>query len=91
MDEKRAGQYRSKIGYVLDKMYAIPEDAGTMDDLSIDGVLYRVQTSIDAAVDMVCDAGARYGRLVSATITRTSTIFWQRMKLTGNSHRILGS
>lgn len=53
MDEKRAGQYRSKIGYILDKMYTIPEDAGTMDDLSIDGVLYRVQTSIDAAVDMV--------------------------------------
>jgi len=53
MDEKRAGQYRSKIGYIIDKMYAIPEDACTMDDLSIDGVLYRVQTSIDAAVDMV--------------------------------------
>ncbi len=39
MDEKRAGQYRSKIGYILDKMYSISEDVGTMDDLSIDGVL----------------------------------------------------
>ncbi|MEA1906165.1 MAG: DUF86 domain-containing protein [Euryarchaeota archaeon] len=53
MDGKRAGQYRSKIGYIIDKMHTIPEDVGTMDDLSIDGVLYRVQTSIDAAVDMV--------------------------------------
>lgn len=31
MDGKRAGQYRSKIGYIIDKMHTIPEDAGNMD------------------------------------------------------------
>lgn len=79
MDEKRAGQYRSKIGYIIGKMYAIPEDAGTMGDLSIDGVLYRVRDQYRCCGGYGCDAGALLWASVSATIMRTSTIFWQRM------------
>jgi len=33
-------------------MYTIPENSKALDDLGIDGVLYRVQTSIDAAMDI---------------------------------------
>lgn len=65
IDKKRMEQYRSKIGYILEKMYTIPDDTSTMDDIAIDGVLYRVQTSIDAAVDMaamlVHDTGVDVG------------------------------
>ncbi len=52
IDKRRAEQYRSKIRYILEHAYAIPKDVGTMDERSIEGVLYRVQTSIDAAADM---------------------------------------
>jgi uncharacterized protein YutE (UPF0331/DUF86 family) len=40
------------MGYILEKLYTLPEDTTALDDLGIDGVLYRVQTSIDAAMDM---------------------------------------
>ena len=52
MKEERLNQYRSKIGYIVEKIYDIPEDTDSFDDLTLDGVLYRVQTSIEAAVDM---------------------------------------
>lgn len=51
-DEERKRRYRSKIGYILEKMYALPDTALVVDDLVVDGILYRVQTSIDAAMDM---------------------------------------
>jgi uncharacterized protein YutE (UPF0331/DUF86 family) len=51
-DEERKQRYRSKIGYILEKMYALPDNASVVDDLVVDGILYRVQTSIDAAIDM---------------------------------------
>lgn len=51
-DEDRKQRYRSKIGYIIEKMYAIPDTVSVLDDLEVDGVLYRVQTSIDAAMDM---------------------------------------
>lgn len=52
-DEERKQRYRSKIGYIVEKMYTLPDTALGMDDIVIDGILYRVQTSIDAAMDMV--------------------------------------
>ena len=51
-DEERKRRYRSKVGYILEKMYALPDTASVLDDLVVDGILYRVQTSIDAAMDM---------------------------------------
>jgi uncharacterized protein YutE (UPF0331/DUF86 family) len=51
-DEERKRRYRSKVGYILEKMYALPDTASVVDDLVVDGILYRVQTSIDAAMDM---------------------------------------
>ena len=50
--EERKQRYHSKIGYILEKMYALPDTASVIDDLVVDGILYRVQTSIDAAMDM---------------------------------------
>ena len=50
--EERKQRYHSKIGYILEKMYALPDTASVVDDLVVDGILYRVQTSIDAAIDM---------------------------------------
>ncbi|HJH31693.1 MAG TPA: DUF86 domain-containing protein [Methanosarcinaceae archaeon] len=52
MKEERLKQYQSKIGYIIEKIYDIPEDTDSFDNLTLDGVLYRVQTSIEAAVDM---------------------------------------
>lgn len=52
MKEERLKQYQSKIGYIIEKIYDIPEDTDSFDDLTLDGILYRVQTSIEAAVDM---------------------------------------
>lgn len=51
-DEERKRRYRSKVGYIIEKMYALPDTASVVDDLVVDGILYRVQTSIDAAMDM---------------------------------------
>lgn len=51
-DEERKRRYRSKVGYILEKMYTLPDTASVVDDLVVDGILYRVQTSIDAAMDM---------------------------------------
>lgn len=51
-DDERKQRYRSKTGYILEKMYALPDTASVVDDLVVDGILYRVQTSIDAAMDM---------------------------------------
>lgn len=51
-DEERKQRYRSKIGYIVEKMYTLPDTVLGIDDLVVDGILYRVQTSIDAAMDM---------------------------------------
>jgi len=51
-DEERNQRYHSKIGYILEKMYTLPDTVSVVDDLVVDGILYRVQTSIDAAIDM---------------------------------------
>jgi uncharacterized protein YutE (UPF0331/DUF86 family) len=51
-DDERKQRYRSKTGYILEKMYALPYTVSVVDDLVVDGILYRVQTSIDAAIDM---------------------------------------
>ena len=65
MDKRRVEQYRSKIRYILGPVHAIPKDVGTRDEQSIEEVLYRVQTSIDAAMDMaamlVHDSGVCVG------------------------------
>ncbi len=65
LDKERKNRYLSKMGYVLEKMYSLPEDTFALDELGIDGVLYRVQTSIDAAMDMaamlVRDSGLDVG------------------------------
>jgi len=49
-DEERKQRYRSKIGYILEKMYVLPDTTSVVDDLVVDGIPYRVQTSIDAAI-----------------------------------------
>jgi uncharacterized protein YutE (UPF0331/DUF86 family) len=40
------------MGYILEKLYTLPEDTTALDALGIDGILYRVQISIDAAMDI---------------------------------------
>lgn len=52
LDEERKNRYLSKMGYIIEKMYSLPDSTDALDELGIDGVLYRVQTSIDAAMDM---------------------------------------
>jgi uncharacterized protein YutE (UPF0331/DUF86 family) len=53
LNEERKSRYRSKIGYIIEKMDTIPDDTTMLDELGIDGILYRVQTSIEAAMDLV--------------------------------------
>lgn len=52
LNDERVTRYRSKMGYILEKLFTLPEDTTAFDELGVDGVLYRVQTSIDAAMDM---------------------------------------
>ncbi len=52
LTEERKNRYRSKIGYILEKMYSIPDNTDAIDELGIDGILYRVHTSIEAAMDL---------------------------------------
>lgn len=65
LNEERKNRYLSKCGYIIEKIDTIPDDIDTLDELGIDGVLYRVQTSIDAAIDMaamlVRDIGIEVG------------------------------
>ncbi len=46
LSDERKIRYRAKIGYIIEKMDALPDDIAMLDDLGIDGILYRVQTSI---------------------------------------------
>ncbi len=65
LNDDRKTRYRSRIGYMLEKMYSLPENTAVLDDLGIDGVLYRVHTSIEAAMDLVAmlvrDSGIEVG------------------------------
>lgn len=48
--DERLLKYRSKIDYILEKLENFP--IITDNDLLIDGIIYRVQTSIEAATDL---------------------------------------
>jgi len=65
LNEERKNRYLSKSGYIIEKMDTIPDIIDALDELGVDGVLYRVQTSIDAAIDMaamlVRDIGIEVG------------------------------
>lgn len=52
LSDERKNRYRSKIGYILEKMYSLPDNTTELDELGIEGVLYRVHTSIEAAMDL---------------------------------------
>ncbi|MCX9011333.1 MAG: DUF86 domain-containing protein [Candidatus Methanoperedens sp.] len=65
LNEERKNRYLSKSGYIIEKMDTLPDNIDDLDELGVDGVLYRVQTSIDAAIDMaamlVRDIGIEVG------------------------------
>jgi len=65
LSDERKNRYRSKIGYIIEKMYSLPDNTTELDELGIEGVLYRVHTSIEAAMDlaamMVRDIGIDVG------------------------------
>ena len=52
LTDERIDRYRSKIGYIIEKLYTLPEDTTALDELGIEGILYRVHTSIEAAMDL---------------------------------------
>ncbi len=52
LSDERKNRYSSKIGYIIEKMYSLPDNPAELDELGIEGVLYRVHTSIEAAVDL---------------------------------------
>jgi len=52
LNEERKNRYFSKCGYIIEKMDTIPDNVDDLDEMGLDGLLYRVQTSIDAAIDM---------------------------------------
>lgn len=51
MDEKRKQRYRQKINFITEKINDIPEPFDTQ--IKIDATLYRVQTTIDACMDII--------------------------------------
>jgi len=53
LDNERKDRYLSKMGFIIEKLYTLPDEIDSLEELEIDGVLYRVQTSIDAALDIV--------------------------------------
>ena len=52
LSDERKNRYNSRIGYIIEKMHTLPDNIAALDEIGIDGVLYRVQTSIDAAMDL---------------------------------------
>jgi uncharacterized protein YutE (UPF0331/DUF86 family) len=53
LNKERKDRYLSKMGFMIEKLYTLPDEIDSLEELEIDGVLYRVQTSIDAALDIV--------------------------------------
>ena len=53
LNKERKDRYLSKMGFILEKLYTLPAEIDSLEELEIDGVLYRVQTSIDATLDIV--------------------------------------
>jgi len=53
LDNERKDRYLSKMGFIIEKLYTLPDEIDSLEELEIDGVLYRVQTSIDATLDIV--------------------------------------
>lgn len=39
LSDERKNRYRSKIGYILEKMYSLPDNTTELDELVIEGVL----------------------------------------------------
>ncbi len=52
LSDERKNRYRAKISYIIEKMDTLPDNTNILDELAIDGILYRVQTSIEAAMDL---------------------------------------
>lgn len=48
---RRQLRYRQKINYIVDKISDIPKNFDS--SLAIDATLYRIQTSIDAVIDII--------------------------------------
>lgn len=53
MNKERLQQYSTKINYIVEKLYTIPDEIDLEDSLYVDGILYRVQTSIEAIMDII--------------------------------------
>lgn len=53
MNKERLQQYSAKIDYIVEKLYTIPDEIDLDDGLYVDGILYRVQTSIEAIMDII--------------------------------------
>ncbi|MCK5660534.1 MAG: DUF86 domain-containing protein [Methanosarcinales archaeon] len=53
MDKERLQQYSAKIDYIVEKLYTVPDEIDLEDSLYVDGILYRVQTSIEAIMDII--------------------------------------
>lgn len=53
MNKERLQQYSAKIDYIVEKLYTIPDEIDLEDSLYVDGILYRVQTSIEAIMDII--------------------------------------
>jgi uncharacterized protein YutE (UPF0331/DUF86 family) len=53
LNKERKDRYLSKMGFIIEKLYTLPDEIDSLEELEIDGVLYRVQTSIDATLDIV--------------------------------------
>jgi uncharacterized protein YutE (UPF0331/DUF86 family) len=53
LNKERKDRYLSKMGFIIEKMDTLPDEIDSLDELEIDGVLYRVQTSIDATLDII--------------------------------------
>lgn len=93
MNKERLQQYSAKIDYIVEKLYTIPDEIDLEDSLYVDGILYRVQTSIEAIMDIIAmhihDSGISVGddynniELIASDIQLSADIESNLKKLNG--------
>ncbi len=76
MDELRLKRYRDKINYIIDKIKDIP--LKPTNDLEKDGIFYRLQTSIEAMIDLIAMIVKDLGLPVKDDVSNISEVIKKR-------------
>lgn len=72
MDNERFARYRQKLGFITEKVHSIKGPLNN--DITKDAMLYRIQTSIESAMDVIAMLVKDKGRDVSDDYNNIHTL-----------------